>query len=70
MSAQTCSLSENSTAFCLVTITGSNQFAWSEMIAGVRPVEAGASIRETATASNPMKTCSERSVLKLAARFA
>ena len=53
LSAHTCSLSENRAAFCLLTITGAFQLAWLDTIAGVSPVAAGPSTRDTANASNP-----------------
>jgi hypothetical protein len=55
LSAHTCSLSENSAAFCLLTMTGACQLAGFATVAAVRPVEAGPSIRDTAMASNPLK---------------
>jgi hypothetical protein len=68
LSTQICSLSEKSEAFCFVTITGGIQLFWSAMISGVR---AGVpSIRETATASKPLKASSERMELKFEVRLA
>jgi hypothetical protein len=55
LSAHTCSLSENKAEFCLLTMTGAFQLAWSDTMAWVTPVDAGPSMRDTAMASNPLK---------------
>jgi hypothetical protein len=57
LSAHTCSLSANSAEFCLLTMTGACQLAWSATVAAVSPVDAGPSMRDTAIASKPLKPC-------------
>ena len=70
LSAQICSLSSNSAAFCFDTITGRIQLFWFATIACVRPVEAGPSMRETASASKPLNIASDRVAPKFDVRFA
>jgi hypothetical protein len=53
LSAQICSLSENSAEFCLLAMTGACQLDWSATSSGVRPVSDEPSIRDTAIASSP-----------------
>ena len=68
LSAQICSLSEKSAAFCFETMTGAIHAA----APGAPPAAAAAtlSVRETAIASKPGKAVSERLAEKFEVRFA
>ena len=65
LSAQICSLSEKRVEFCFVTITGLDQALFEPAIA-----PATSSVRDTATASNPLNAASERVAEKFATRLA
>src|SRR5438270_5218295 len=65
LSAQICSLSENVVVDCFDTRTGGIQ-----ALLTLAAAAATLSVRDTATASNPLNASSERTALKLEARLA